>query len=299
MKIRDLCAMFGLAALWGASFLFMRIAAPVLGPILTIESRVSIAAIALIIYIIFIHHSIQLKKWWKEYLIIGTLNAALPFTLIATAELHLNASMSSILNSLTPLCTALVVWIWLKEKLTLKKWSGIFVGIIGVIILVGFSPIEFTKINILSIGLSVLSTVCYGISGVYAKKTFTHVPPLSLAIGQQLGAAIVMIPFSLIFVPESTRAISTVIVFSIIGLAIFCTSIAYLLYFYLLNRVGPTNTLSVTFLIPVFGMIWGSLFLHEIITLNMIIGLLIILASILLIYEVPLKITRTQKHIHH
>ncbi|WP_329602791.1 DMT family transporter [Terrilactibacillus tamarindi] len=298
MKIRDLCAIFSLAALWGASFLFMRIASPVLGPLITIESRVIIAAFGLILYLIIIKSSVQLKKWWKEYLIIGALNAALPFTMIATAELHLDASMSSILNSLTPLCTALVVWIWLKQTLSIKKWVGIIVGIIGVIILVGLSPIEFTKVTILSIGLSILSTVCYGIAGVYAKKTFTNTTPLSLAVGQQLGAAVVLLPFSFIYIPRSIVTITPVVVYSIIALALLCTSAAYLLYFYLLNRVGPTNTLSVTLLVPVFGMIWGALFLNEIITFNMVIGLLIIISSILMIYDVPLNITR-KKRVHH
>jgi drug/metabolite transporter (DMT)-like permease len=193
-----------------------------------------------------------------QYLIIGALNAAIPFTLIATAELRLNASMGAILNSLTPLFTAIVSWGWMKEKLTIRKWLGILTGIVGVVILVGWSPMPFTKDVLISIGSSILSTVSYGIAGVYAKKAFTGVPPLSLAAGQQMGASVLLLPLTLIYLPSSITAVSSIVILSVLGLALLCTAIAYLLYFYLIASVGPMKTLSVTFLIPLFGMIWGS-----------------------------------------
>jgi drug/metabolite transporter (DMT)-like permease len=286
MKIKELVALFALAALWGASFLFIRIASPVLGPFLTIQGRVTIAAIALLIYLFFIRRSAGFRERWKQYLIIGALNAAIPFTLIAFAELHLNASMAAILNSMTPLFTALVVWRWMKEKLTLRKWGGIFIGIAGVVILVGWSPIPFTSEVIIAIILSILSTVFYGIAGVYAKKTFAGVPPLSLAVGQQMGAAVLLFPFTLFNLPVSTASVTPTVIFSVLGLALLCTAIAYLLYFYLIANVGPTKTLSVTFLIPLFGMIWGTVFLGEKITTGMMAGLLVILSSIFLISDI-------------
>jgi drug/metabolite transporter (DMT)-like permease len=289
MNIKDIGALFGLAALWGASFLFIRIASPVLGPFLTIQGRVTIAAIALLIYISIIRRSAGFKTRWKQYLILGALNAAIPFTLIATAELYLSASISAILNSMTPLFTALIVWGWMKEKLTLKKWLGILIGIIGVIILVGWSPIPFTSEVIIAIILSILSTVSYGFAGVYAKKAFAGVSPLSLAVGQQAGASVLLFPFTLFNLPTSTASVTPTVVFSVIGLALFCTAVAYLLYFYLIESVGPTKTLSVTFMIPLFGMIWGVLFLNEKITAGMIAGLIVILSSIFLISDIQLR----------
>ncbi|SFD66739.1 Threonine/homoserine efflux transporter RhtA [Bacillus sp. OV194] len=289
MKLQDIMALFGLAALWGASFLFIRIAAPVFGPLLTIQGRVTIAAAALIIFLTSTRRSAHFKKRWKQYLIIGALNAAIPFTLIATAELTLPASMSAILNSLTPLFTALVVWGWMKEALSIRKWFGIVVGIIGVGILVGWSSLPFTSETIVAIGLSVLSTISYGFAGVYAKKAFAGVPPLELATGQQAGAAVLLIPFTFFHLPTSTDRIPTTAVLSVVGLALFCTAIAYLLYFYLIDRVGPTKTLSVTFLIPVFGIIWGMIFLHEKLTIGMLIGLIIISGSVFLISDVRLR----------
>ncbi|HZG14885.1 MAG TPA: DMT family transporter [Candidatus Bathyarchaeia archaeon] len=289
MKTKDMGALFALAALWGASFLFIRIASPALGPLLTIQVRVTIAAVTLLIYMFLIGQKTQFKQRWKKYLIIGALNASIPFTLIASASLHLNASMLAIINSMTPLFTALVVWGWMKEKVSTKKWMGIFVGITGVIILVGWSPMPFTSRVIVAIMLSILSTVSYGFAGVYAKKAFDGVPPLSVAFGQQMGATLLLIPFTLFNLPESTSAITPVVIVSVVGLALLCTAVGYLLYFYLITSVGPTKTLSVTFMIPLFGMAWGVVFLHEPNSIGMIVGLLVILSSIFLISDIQMQ----------
>ncbi|CAM3003508.1 DMT family transporter [Paenibacillus sediminis] len=292
MKLKDFITLFSLAALWGASFLFIKIASPVLGPVLTIEARVIIAGVVLLIYLVATHKKLDLKSRWKQYLILGIFNAAIPFTFIAMAALYLNASLSAILNSLTPLFTALVAWGWMKEKMTLKKIFGFLMGIIGVLILVGWSPISFTSEVIISVILSILATVSYGFAGVYSKKAFEGVSPLSLATGQQLGAAVALLPFTLFHLPRSLVSVSPIVIFSVIGLAIFCTSIAYLLYFYLISSIGPTPTLTVTLLVPLFGMIWGSVFLNEHISISMIIGLLTILSSVLLISNIQVPSSR-------
>lgn len=297
MKIIDIAALFGLAALWGASFLFIRIASPVFGPIFTIQGRVTLAAAALVVFLLISGKSLHVKQKWKQYFMIGALNAAIPFTLIATAALYLPASMSAILNSLTPLFTAFVIWGWMKEKLSLRKWLGTVIGVLGVAILVGWSTLPFTKEVIIAVILSVLSTISYALAGVYAKKSFAGVPALSLAAGQQLAASILLLPFSFFYFPTSTSGISTVAVLSVVGLAIFCTAIAYLLYFYLINNVGPAKTLSVTFLIPVFGMMWGSFFLQEAMTFGMIVGLFVILGSVFLISDVQLKLLFLRKRV--
>lgn len=288
MSFKELIALIGLAALWGASFLFIRIAAPVFGPVLTIEGRVALAALALVLYLLITRKSLDFSKRWKQYLIIGALNAAIPFTLIATSALHLTASMSSILNSLTPLFTALIVWGWMNETLSTRKWVGILVGVIGVVLLVGWSSIPFTKETMIAIALAVLSTISYGLAGVYAKKTFVGVAPLSLAAGQQIAASLLLIPFTFFNLPNTTSNFSLIPILAVLALALFCTAIAYLLYFYLIESVGPTKTLSVTFLIPVFGMIWGVLILNEKITLGMLVGFIVILMGVFLISDIKL-----------
>jgi drug/metabolite transporter (DMT)-like permease len=284
MKVKDVGALFLLAALWGASFLFIRVASPVLGPLLTIELRVSLAGIVLLLYAWSIKAELNLRAYWKQYLMIGALNAAIPFTLIAMAALHLNASITSILNSLTPLFTALVAWAWLKERLTMNKWLGIVLGCAGIVILVGWSPLRLTSTVVLSTLLSILATVSYSFAGVYAKKAFKDVSSLSVATGQQLGASLLLLPFTVFNLP-SAFTISTPVIISVLGLALLCTALAYLLYFYLIASVGPTKTLSVTFLIPLFGTVWGIMFLQEVITAGMVVGLFTILFSVFLISD--------------
>ncbi|MFB5165170.1 DMT family transporter [Parageobacillus toebii] len=292
MNTKEISALFLLAALWGASFLFMRIASPVIGPVLTIELRVLIAGLVLLLYVWMFKKSIELKAYWKQYLIVGALNAAIPFTLIAAATLHLPASVAAILNSTTPLFTALVSQWFLHEPLYAKKWIGIGFGIVGVFALVGWSPVPLSMQTVFSALLSILAAFSYGCGGVYAKKAFTGVSSLSLSIGQQLGAAFVLIPLTVFYIP--TKPVSPVVVYSVLGLAVFCTAAAYLFYFYLLANVGPTKTLSVTFLVPVFGVIWGMIFLHEKITIGMIGGLAMILTSIFLMSDVKISIKRQQ-----
>jgi drug/metabolite transporter (DMT)-like permease len=294
MNRNEMMALLGLAALWGASFLFIRISSPVLGPFLTIQGRVTIAAVALLIYMVGVKKSLEWKKRWKPYLIIGLLNAVIPSIFIAVAALQLPASMSAILNSLTPLFTALVAWGWLGESMTLRKWLGIFIGTFGVALLVGWSSVPFTINVIIACMLSILSTVSYGFAGVYTKKYLAGVPALSLAAGQQVGATLILLPVTLIFWRESFQAVTPLAVFSMIGLALFCTTFAYLLYFYLIESAGPTIAASVTLLIPFFGIVWGMVFLNETITWGMIVGLFIILGSIFLISDQTLPKFRKQ-----
>ncbi|KYD24698.1 DMT family transporter [Parageobacillus toebii] len=292
MNAKEITALFLLAALWGASFLFMRITSPVIGPVLTIELRVLIAGLVLLLYVWMFKKSIELKAYWKQYLIVGALNAAIPFTLIAAATLHLPASVAAILNSTTPLFTALVSRWFLHEPLYAKKWIGIGFGIVGVFALVGWSPVPLSMQTVFSALLSILAAFSYGCGGVYAKKAFTGVSSLSLSIGQQLGAAFVLIPLAAFAIP--TKPVSPLVIYSVLGLAVFCTAIAYLFYFYLLANVGPTKTLSVTFLVPVFGVIWGMIFLHEKITIGMLGGLAVILTSIFLLSDVKIIVKRQE-----
>lgn len=296
MKIKDLAALFLLAAMWGASFLFMRIASPVLGPFLVIELRVLIAGLALLLYAAATKKVLDLKGRWKSYLIVGAINAAIPFILISTATLTLNASLASVLNSTTPLFTALVAWGWLKEELTVKKVLAIILGIVGVLILLGWSPIVVTSKVVFSAFLSLGAAVSYAFGGVYVKKTFKGVDSLSINIGQQLSAALLLLPITIFKIPKVE--ISKLVIFSVVALALICTALAYIIYFYLIANVGPTKTLSVTLLVPVFGVVWGAIFLKESITVGVIGGLMIILFSIIIMSRIklqPQKIQSTEK----
>lgn len=294
MKTKEIGALFALAALWGSSFLFVRIASPAIGPFLTAQGRVTFAAAGLLIYVFLTGQSTLFRQKWRQYLIVGALNAAIPFTLVAIASLQLNSSLLSIINSLTPLFTAPVAWGWLNERLTIKKWAGIFIGIIGVIILVGWSPIPLTLKVIAAIFCSIFSTLSYGLAGVYAKKTFESVPPAAVAFGQQIGASLIILPFSVLNLPKSLSAITPIVSFSVLGVALLSTAMGYLVYYYLIKNIGPTRTVSVTYMIPLFGMICGVLFLKEHITIGMVVGLLVILSSIFLISDLQIKRKKTE-----
>lgn len=278
MKKKDFGLLFILGALWGASFLFIRISSPILGPFLLVDLRVIISFVALIIYALVIGRRPQLRRYWKEYLQLGAYNAAIPFTLISTAGIYLPASMASIINSTTPLFTALVAWIWIKDPLTKRKILGFILGIIGVSILIGFRPVSIDDNVILSSILIILATISYGIGGVYASKKLHEVTALDLAIGQQLGAGILLFPVAILNLP--TQMPSLEVIYSVLGLSLLSTALGYLIYFKLMKEIGPVNTANVTFLVPVFSVIWGVFFLNEAITFGTIIGLLIILLSI-------------------
>ncbi|GMA51045.1 hypothetical protein GCM10025857_24020 [Alicyclobacillus contaminans] len=172
MKPKDIIMLLLLAALWGGSFLFMRIGAPALGPVMLIELRVLLAGITLVGLALASRHRIHiLHKWW-QYLVLGAANAAIPFTLISYAELRLSAGLAAILNATTPMFTALVAWLWANEPFNLKKLSGVVLGILGVGVLVGWQSGGNGPHLWLSASFSLLAALSYGVAGVFSSRYF-------------------------------------------------------------------------------------------------------------------------------
>ncbi|WP_074111399.1 DMT family transporter [Paenibacillus sp. P46E] len=281
MSRKDFGTLLLLAFAWGASFLFMRIASPELGPVFTTELRVTLAAAVLLLYAALKRQKLGIWRHAKQFLLLGAVNAALPFTLICLAELHLSASLAAILNATTPIFTALAAWGIQQEKPGLTKSAGLVIGLLGVGVLVGWSPVPMEGKILLSVFFSLGAALSYGFGGLYASRVGRGLEPLTLAAGQQLGAAVVLLPLAIVFAPRHLP--SAPAVYSVLGLSIFCTSIAYLLYFRLIRNVGAVKTVSVTFLVPVFGLVWGVIFLHEQVYANTIAGLVIILMSVTLV----------------
>jgi len=281
VNARELGALILLGALWGASFLFIRVAVPVLGPFVLMELRVGLAAVALALYAAALARTPELRARWKQFITIGTLNAAVPFSLIATAEIHLTASLAAILNSTTALFAPLVAAAWIGESLVPRQVVGVVSGILGVAVLVGWDPISLNGAVLLSVGAVLAASFSYALGGVYAKRTFAGVPSITLAIGQQAAAAALLLPLAVATLPGELP--SEAVALSVLGLALLCTAAAYLLYFYLIRSVGPTKTLTVTFLIPVFGLLFGVLLLGEPVGIGTLIGLGVILTSVALV----------------
>lgn len=275
MKSSDLIRLVTLAAIWGGSFAFMRVLAPELGPVLTAELRVLIAGLALLGFFAIIRFDVQWRKHWKLYLLIGALNSALPFFLFSFAARHIPASYSVILNSASPLFGAIFSAMWLGDKLTLSRSLGLVVGAAGVFFVANVKPAEVDSYFLLSILACLLATVCYGFTATYIKRFGKDALPRGIAGASQFSAALVLLPAVPFSWPQAT--VTPSIVLNVLGLALLCSAIAYLLYYRLIANIGPIKALTVTFLMPAFGMLWGALFLGEKITLPMIAGTLLIL----------------------
>ncbi len=281
MRPKDLGALMLLGALWGGSFLFIRVAVPALGPFVLMELRVGLAVLALSLYALAAGRLSKLRARWREFLIIGTVNTAIPFSLIAAAEINLTASLAAILNSTTVLFTAVVAAVWMGDALTVKKVVGVVLGIVGVTVLVGWDPIALNGVVLLSVGAMLAASLSYAQGAVYAKRTFAGTPPLVMAIGQPAAAALLLLPFAAASVPGERP--SAAVTLSVLGLALLSTSVAYMLYFRLIENVGPTSTVTVTLLVPVFGLSFGVLLLSEPFGLGTLAGLGIILSSVALV----------------
>lgn len=277
-----------LAAIWGVSFLLIRIAAPVLGPIVLVNARMLIASATLLLYAVTTgRQRPTMRTDWKAYLLLGALNSMLPLTLEAVAVVKLNASLAALLATTVPLFTALVAAVWLYEQLTLRRGLGLLLGLAGVGVLVGWSPLPLTRIAVLAVGASLLASLLYAVAGVYAKVAFHCTAALPLAIGQELVAGLLLLPITLAAAPAVAPTVPAIVATG--SLALIVTAGGNLLYFYLLARVGPTKTQSVSFLAPVFALGAGVLFLGEPFTASMALGLAMIIMSIILVVELRLQ----------
>jgi len=267
-----------LAAIWGGSFLLIRIAAPALGSIFLMAVRVALAAAGLLAYALVQASRPDYSKQWKQYLVVGALNNAIPFVLIANAVIDLNASLSAILNATTPLFTALVAAVWIGEPFGWRRGLGVMMGILGVVILVGFSPIPFSAKVLLAVAQSLLAALSYGLGAVYTRTRFQGANPMHTALGQLSGSTFLLFPLAAFSLPVAPPSLTVVL--AVATLALLCTSFAYLIYFRLITSAGPTTTVSVTFLVPFFSILWGVIFLQEPLSLGMLLGLSVILGSV-------------------
>lgn len=283
MRVRDLAALFTLAALWGGSYLFIRIAAPGFGPFPLAAGRATVAALVLWLGLVAFGLRPALRAVAGRLMVLGLVNAAAPFALIGFAELHLTASLASILTAMTPLWAACFGVVWLGERITARRAAGLLLGLAGVGALVGWGPVPTTGRVLLSVGAILLAACGYALGGVYTKTRLAGVPASTLAIGQQLAAASWLAAPALWTAPRATP--TTEATLALLGLAVFCTALAYPIYFRLIATIGPTRTSLTTYLIPLFGTLWGVLFLGESLTGGAFAGLACILGSVALVND--------------
>ena len=278
MSLVQLTALLSLGAVWGASYIFIRVAVEPFGPLFLMFLRVLLSGLILVGYARLRRVQLNIRGHWRQFLLLGLLGSALPFSLIGWAELTVTASMAAILMSTTPLFTIFVAAIGLGERLTAAKLLGALLGIIGVSITVSGAEMELTPDVIAATLALLLATLSYACGGVFAKRAFSGLNNLSMSCGQLLGASFVLTPFAFANLPE--HSLPAEAIGALLALAVVCTALAYQLYYYLLIHAGPLNALTVTLLMPVFGVLWGALLLGEHISPGMLAGLVIVLGSV-------------------
>lgn len=272
----NILSLFTLAALWGGSFLFVRIAANPLGPAVLIETRVAFAALILLVVSFFLKKSLKFISNIKHFLTLGLFNSALPFFLFAYSAQVLNVYTLAILNSTAPIWGAIIGAVWTRTWLTKEVVFGLVLGMIGVSVLVGWEAINIGDEAIIPMIAALMGAFSYGIATNYAKNA-PSVEPFNNAHGSMWASVILVLPL-VPFIPVR-ETISSDIMLSVFALGAVCTGLAYLLYFRLINELGASSALFVTFLIPAFGILWGYLFLGETVGINAIIGTILVVTG--------------------
>lgn len=274
MSYRHLLGLTVLGALWGASFLFTRIAAPEFGAIVLMAVRVGLAAMVLVPLVLRRRQLGQVLQHWRAIALMGVLHYALPFSLFAYSLLTLSAGYASVINASAPLMTGLIGWLWLRERLNPSRVTGLVVGVAGVV------PLVWEKLAVgsgsvtLAVCASLLAAFCYGLAAVLARKKLAGVDPAAIAGGSMVAATIVLLPLSFLLWPVSEPSLAAWSMAAVLGTA--CTAGAFVLYFRLIAQIGPSRAITVTFLIPVFAVLFGAVFLDEHITASIIGGGLVV-----------------------
>ena len=281
MRAADYGRLVLLAAIWGASFIFMRVAAPAFGAIWTAELRVLLGGVALLAWFRFTGFDPQLRRHARAYLMVGSVNIALPFVLYAYAALHAPASLLAIINATSPMFG--LVWgaLFRDERVTVRKVAGLALGAAGVALVAqpdahAGGP-QFTW----AVAAALAACCAYGLAGVVIKRVAQGVPSKGMAAGNQLAAALVLLPL-LPLVPPAA-APSWLVLGNVLALALLASGVAFVLYFRLIADIGATRALTVTFLIPAFGVLWGTLFLGESLPAGALAGAVLIVGGTALV----------------
>jgi len=270
-----------LAAIWGSSFMFMRLGAQEFGAIPTAGLRVGIAALFLGPLLLWRGLWPQLVQHWKEVFFVGLFNSAIPFVCFSFALLSISSGLSAILNATTPLFGAVVAWAWLKDRPHGRRILGLLIGFAGVALLAWDKASFKPDASGLATGWAVLAVLtaclCYGISASYTKRYLSGLPSLVTAAGSQFGATLGLALPTLWLWPQQRPSPTAWL--ALLAVGVLCTGIAYILYFRLIENVGPARSLTVTFAIPVFAVIYGVIFLGEVVSLWMLLCAAIIVCG--------------------
>lgn len=251
----------------------MRIASPAIGPVLTADSRMLIAGLALAAYFRIIGFDAQWRRWWRQYVIVGLLTSALPFLLFAYAALSLSAGLMSVINASSPMWGALFSAWLLRERLSARGIAGLAIGVAGVALVT--RPEAGASLAVLPVLAATGAAVCYGLAGAYMRRWAKDVPSRGMALGTQIAGGVLLAPLLALAPPTSMP--TPFVAACVLAMGLVCGAVAYLLYFRLVTDIGAAGALTVTYLIPIFGVAWGALFLGETVSLVMLAGAALVL----------------------
>ncbi|GAB2692226.1 DMT family transporter [Aliiglaciecola aliphaticivorans] len=278
MRLKDIFELVLLGALWGSSFLYMRSATPEFGAFALVAVRTGIAALCLLPILFLRKKAFVVKQYWRPILFVGLVNTAIPFVMFSYSTVLLGAGMASILNATAPMFGAIVAFLWLKERLNELAVFGLFIGFSGVVVISLVRTGVELHMSILPILAALGSTFAYGIAACYTKKHLTGINTLAIATGSQVFATLALIPFAVVLWPQQMPSTHAWLQVVVLGVA--CTGFAYILYFRLIANIGASKAITVAYLVPVFGVLWGALFLQEVVTLGMLLGAGLILLGV-------------------
>jgi drug/metabolite transporter (DMT)-like permease len=280
LSIVDLGSLLYLGAVWGAAFLFLRVAAPEVGPVWAAEIRLAIGAVVLLV--------IAGRSTWRiargrlaTFLIVGALFSAVPFTLISFATLTLHAGFTALLNAATPLFTAVIAVAFMGQRISWRVAAGLAVGVVAVIVLVGWSPLEPGLTTILAVAAGLGAPLSYAVAGNLVRARMADVPPTELATGMLTGGALVALPVAILSGAPGVPHIDGIV--SLVGVGVLSTALAWPVFFRVLRRTTPTAASTVTFIVPAFALSWSAILLAEPVGVSLLVGFGLILVSLVLV----------------
>ena len=281
MKLSHFMTLLLLGAIWGASYPLMRVSVPEWGVLTLTSLRTLIASVLLIVFLKYKKLKLDWNQNSRHYLFIGFFNFTLPLALFSFAAGKIPAAYSAIINATVPFWTLLIAYFIFQESLTLKMFLGVIIGITGVALVNGAGTIELSLSPVLGMLAATVAAMFYAVSSSYIRKNASHVSPVLLTAGSTFVASAVLLPFGVFYAPNTIPSYKAMV--AVFALAAFCTVTAFIIFYDLVKKIGMTNAVLVTFLIPVFGAIWGFLFLNESVNLGMITGMAFIMLGLALI----------------
>lgn len=289
MSLTDLGLLLFLGAVWGGAFLFLRIAAPEVGPVWAAEIRIAIGA-AVLLLVAGRRTFAVVRARPLQFAVVGAAFSAIPFSLIAFASLTLPTGFGALLNASTPLFTALLGVAVLGQRLSRRAVVGLAVGVVAVFVLVGWAPVDLGPALILAVAAALGAAMSYAVAGTFVRRSLQGVGGMELATGQLAFGAIVLLPFAIASGPPGTPSPAAVGALAAVGLV--STALAWPIFYRVLSRTTPTVASTATFIVPAFAIAWGGLVLGEPVGIELVLGFGLILVSLGLILGVGLPTSR-------